>query len=354
MERDIYELVCSVYAPDYNYKSSFLFEKWLNNSNVRYFSLARYALLEALKLLNIKKGDIVAIPEFICRDLISSISSAGATTLFYPVDKSLNLSSIPKELYNAKVIVAVNYFGFPQDLTKFKEVVDKSNAILIEDNAHGFLSRDLLGNILGTRTPLSIFSLRKTVPLLNGAALVVNDSVLSEKLPRQVESDFSSIPFRIKIKQMLRMMVPFLGYIPCRLMTIATRLVRRIQTGSEIPIPCLNAEVKIPSIENPYFNLYNELSTLDTLEEGLRRRELYLLIGKNIRQYGGEPIFDKLPSGVVPYGFPFRANEEQIVSIKKYLKSIKLECNHWPDLPDDIVENAKTHYKNVWMVSFLW
>jgi len=354
MGRCISELVGSVYASNYDYYSKFSLEKWLNNSNVRYYSLARYALREALKLLKIKKGDIVALPEFVCRDLIAAISSIGAITVFYPVDKSLNLLSVPKELYDAKVIVAVNYFGFPQDLTKFKEVVDKSNAILIEDNAHGFLSRDLSGNILGTRAPLSIFSLRKTVSLLNGAALVMNDSALSEKLPKQENLDFSDIPFKIKIKKLLRRLVPFIGVSPCRFMTTVTRLVRKIRTGSETPIPAVNAELKIPNKTNPYFDLSKDLSKLNIPEEVSRRRGLYVLLDKDIRRYGGEPIFDKLPDGVVPYSFPFRADREQIISVKRYLKSIKLECNRWPDLPDDIVESAKTYYKNVWMVSFLW
>jgi len=354
MEQNIDELVSKVYAGNYNSRRNFLLNAWLNNNNIRYYSLGRYALRESLKLLKIRKGDLVAVPEFICRDLLASVASVGAAVLFYPVNKSLNISTIPKEIYQAKAIVVVNYFGFPQDLDKFKEVADKSKATLIEDNAHGFLSRDISGRILGTRTPLGIFSLRKTIPLLNGAALVANDSSLSEKLPLQVDLDVSDIPFRIKLKKTLSRLVPFIGVFPCKLMILAARMVRKIYTGSEIPIPDYNAEIKIPGKENPCHSLYDDLSMVDTLTETSRRRGLYMSLDKDIREYGGEPIFDELTDGVVPYGFPFRANSEQLINIKKYLDSISLECNRWPDLPDDLVEQSKIYYRNVWMVPFLW
>jgi hypothetical protein len=342
-----------VYSSNQNIDSNFTLEKWLNSNNIRYYSLARYALINALKILKIEKGDVVALPEFICRDLISAISSVGATAIFYPVNESLNLSSIPKNLYFAKVIIAVNYFGFPQDLLKFKKVSSRSREI-IEDNAHGFLSYDSSGKILGTRTPIGIFSLRKTVPLLNGAAIIVNDNNLGGRLSEQIDMDFFDIPFKIKIKIFLRKLVPYIGIWACRLMTNIVRLSRRLKTGSEIPIADINAEELIPGKPNPYFGLHKDLSRLNLLEEISRRRALYIFLDKNIPKHGGVAVFDGLLDGVSPYCYPFRANNNEITTVKKYLLEIHLECNLWPDLPSHIVNKAPDYYKNVWVVSFLW
>ena len=354
MDSYMSELVGSVYSSNYDNDSNFSLEKWLNCSDTRYYSFARHSLRDALKILKIQKGDLVALPEFICRDLISAISSSGATTIFYPVDKSLNLLTVPNDLYKAKAIIVVNYFGFPQDLNKFKSIVEKSHAVLIEDNAHGFLSCDQKGHILGTRTPLSIFSLRKTIPLFNGAVMVVNDVALSNNMPEQLAVDYSKVPLKIEIKKLLRLFVRFVGVWPCRLMTLLTRVVRKVRTGSKIPISDINMEIKMPGKPNPYFKLSKELSKLNITKEVSRRRELYQYLDKSLKKYGVEPIFDKLIDGVSPYGFPFRVNNKQIVAVKRFLKNIKLECNQWPELPSEIVSDAKPYYKNVWMVPFLW
>ena len=72
---------------------------------------------------------------------------------------------------HCKALLAVNYFGFAQDLAPFREYCLRTGATLIEDNAHGFLSKDTSGVLLGTRADLGITSIRKTFRLVNGAAL---------------------------------------------------------------------------------------------------------------------------------------------------------------------------------------
>ena len=55
----------------------------------RYFSLGRFAMRDALRYAEVKPGDIVLLPSFICRDLLSAVAELGAKTHFYNVDQAL-------------------------------------------------------------------------------------------------------------------------------------------------------------------------------------------------------------------------------------------------------------------------
>ena len=78
---------------------------------VVFFSLARYALLQGLKLARVEPGDAVMLPEFICRELIASVSLMGARPVFYPVDAKLNPLSFPDDV-GVKAILAVDSYLF--------------------------------------------------------------------------------------------------------------------------------------------------------------------------------------------------------------------------------------------------
>ncbi len=64
------------------------------------------------------------------------------------------------------------------------------------------------------------------------------------------------------------------------------------------------------------------------------------------------PIFEDLPKGVAPYGFPFRASGNDAKLFSGIIKSLGLEIMKWPDLPDNI--STQEHYTNVLVINFLW
>ena len=97
---------------------------------IRYFSLARHALVEALRVINIQPGDAVAIPALICRDVLGSLATVGARPVFYHVDEMLKPMDFP---YDSGVcaIIAVNYFGFAQNLDPFKHFCASTSLTLL-------------------------------------------------------------------------------------------------------------------------------------------------------------------------------------------------------------------------------
>ena len=330
------------------------FESFVNRRPVRYFSYGRHALYEALRVAGCAKSDNVLLPAFICRDLLSAINQAGATPVYYDVDHQLQLAESPDALPSAKAILAVNYFGFPQRLEPFQKYTKRTGAVLIEDNAHGFLSHDEEGQALGTRGDIGIFSLRKTLMLPNGAAMVVNARDKSYTIKQQIEPEKKGVSISFATKRFLKESPWLINLRMIRHLTSFIRTVRKITSGHWIAPSAPDAEFSLPGNAAPCIELQHSLDHLDAEQEISRRRELYRLLDSVMRQNGFDPVFATLSAQVVPYAYPFYASGNQIDRAKMVLSMINLECFSWPELPDAVAAEAPAEYKSVWMIPFLW
>lgn len=326
------------------------------HDRLRLFSLGRWALAEALRLAE-ARGKKVLLPDFICREVLASLRAAGAEAAYYPVSPSLELAADPNELPTAAAIVAVDYFGFPQDLEPFTDYCRRTGAVLIEDNAHGLFSRDAVGRPLGTRANMGILSPRKTLHLPNGGALLVNDAALWPKTKDQLRcadgTSESSAPDFWKRRRAARACAPWLG---ARLTTEILSLGRRIKRGLASPVndPGRAGEELFPLEPEPCLGLLTPISCADPESEKLRRRELYALCEETLRPAGFKPVFSTLAHGTVPYGYPFRATPETLPLADNRLRRQGLLCDYWPDLPDSIAGTAARHIQDVYLAHFLW
>lgn len=346
-------LLSTIYSPP-RCAETWKFEDLLGRDHIRYFSYGRNALAEGLVCTGIGPGDRVLVPDFICRDFLSSINSIGAVPVYYPVDMKLNLCVSVEDLPEGKAIVAVNYFGFPQELTPFREYCRRTGAVLIEDNAHGLFSRDYDGYFLGTRGDIGIFSLRKTVPMPDGAALVINNKKYLTGLKPQLDFSGCPEPLSFRVKQLLRKTVPWGGNVPIRLLTSTMRFIRKLKTGYEIIPSSAEAERNLPSDGNPCGRLLSHLGPVYVKGEVERRRELYKLVDSLLEEYPCQPVFDGLPDYVVPYGYPFRTDSSKIADIRLFMENNGLYCFPWPDLPSSVKDSIPEYHQNVWSVQFLW
>lgn len=346
------ERISRLYFPTQS-NGNWSFDAFVNHRPVRYFSYGRHALCEALRIIGCEKGDSVLLPAFICRDLLSAVNTTGALPLYYNVDRQMQIIESPDALPPAKAVLAVNYFGFPQSLEPFQQYAARTGAVIIEDNAHGFLSCDNKGKALGTRGDIGIFSIRKTLMLPDGAAMVINTSVKTSPLESQkISKNYIATSFTIK--RLLKKMAPPINLQTVRLLTSITRTIRKIITGYEILPSNRDAEYHLSSNPAPCQSLLPALAHLDVAGEISRRRELYTIIDSVIKNAGYEPVFPSLPAGVAPYAYPFYSPENGIGAAKRALKEVNLECFPWPELPDVIRPEAPDQYKSVWMISFLW
>lgn len=334
--------------------TALIFEDLVGHSRVRYFSFGRHALVAGLKAAGIKKDDRVLLPSFICRDLLASINYLGAVPVYYYVDERLCLSAPPDELPDSKAVIAVNYFGFPQNLQPFRKYCNRTGALLIEDNAHGLFSKDENGKWLGTRGDLGIFSLRKTIPMPDGAALVFNKADAAYRIQTQIEFSEAPEPASFRAKSFLLRLSPFIGTLPLRTLTALTRRIRRASTGHDILPSPPEVECKLPESPNPCRLLTVYMAAVDTDKEITRRRDNYIKVGGLLINTLCKPVFRDLPDNVAPYGYPFYCPERTIQEIKKLLGRHGMECFQWPELPAEIKPSAPEFYRSVWLVNFLW
>lgn len=239
-------------------------------TTLRHFSLGRHAMKVALQLAEVKTGDSVMVPGFICRDLLAAINSLGAVPVFYEVDINLQPKNLDQSVH-PQAIIAVNYFGFAQDLAPFITFGSATGAIVIEDNAHGFLSRDSENQILGQRTTLGITSFRKTLHVVDGATLFLcprrqtpSPTSIHRRSKRSTNGRFKILAHLQQITK-----IPIIGFAQT-----ASRLIRHIRTGSKFPTTDADVETRIPGAANPHTSSVKQMLELDQAKEISRRRIL--------------------------------------------------------------------------------
>jgi dTDP-4-amino-4,6-dideoxygalactose transaminase len=94
-------------------------------------------------------------------------------------------------------VLVTHYFGFPQRaILDIRDRCSSFGAFLIEDCAHA-LGSCLDGQPLGTIGDLSFFSLRKSIPVPHGGALVVNRPEL--RLPVALQPSASAVSFDLLV-----------------------------------------------------------------------------------------------------------------------------------------------------------
>lgn len=320
--------------------------------DIRYFAFARHAFAEALRICKCGPGDEVLIPEFICRDVLSSIHAVGSTPVFYPVDQSLS----PKSLMNSqrcKTVLAVNYFGFAQDLTPFLNYCSETGATLIEDNAHGFLSKDAAGMLLGTRAGLGFTSIRKTFRLVNGAALYFSGIKYSDMSLDRLEFQTDTTSKGFMLRKVSAQIQRSTNFPVLSIFQFTIRMLRLLTTGSQLPRSTHESETDLPTPIAPHRSVAELISSLQPSIEVSRRQDLFAEVASRVKNLEIEPIFTDIYPGVSPYGFAFVGNRDSVISVRRKLRGLSVEVIKWPDLPDAVEVSEDHFYRNVWVVNFL-
>ena len=318
----------------------------------RYSSLGRWALVDALLACGVGAGDRVLVPGLICREVLASLSVVGATPVFYTVSRQLCADLSSAGTGAARAVLAVNYFGFPQDLTVFRQYCERTGAALIEDNAHGMLSRDSEGQLLGGRGDAGIFSFRKTIAVPDGAAVVLAGG--RELAPPVREAPGRQPSPRYVIKQAFRRVAGCVdpGHVLEAIGFIRT--LRRSITGDAVPVSPPDAETRIPVSRNPGPWVARPVSVAEPELEARRRRALYDLAYRIAVEAGAVAVFSRVPPNAVPYGLPFFSPPAQAMKIAAVVRRHGFQLCQWPDLPSVVRRSAPEHYGQLMVLPFLW
>jgi len=148
---------------------------------------ATSSLHSAISAIGIREGDEVITSSFTMSATGSSIVMQNAVPVFADIEDrtfGLDPSSVEKLITKkTKAILTVNILGQPSRLKELKELADKHNLYLIEDNAQSPMATNH-GNLAGTVGDIGILSLNyhKCIQTGEGGIALTNNPELAERL----------------------------------------------------------------------------------------------------------------------------------------------------------------------------
>lgn len=280
---------------------------------------ATTALYQAARALVLDDRDTVLIPSYNCGHEIEPMLRAGLRVRFYRVrrDLSLDLDDLVAGIDDStRAVLVTHYFGFPQELAAVRAVCDDRKLALIEDCAHALFSRDG-GELLGAAGDLAVFSLRKSLPLPHGGALLWRDPALQlpSELPRPPRlSTWAKVLERyqkgwLMPKEARPGLDARAAFLANRLLVDAARCLRaaahacgRVQFDPDDESFAFPPEPLGWGVARSVERSLASVSWGEIVEA--RRRNFGVVLAAGSRFVGCRPLFRTLPAGVCPLYFP--------------------------------------------------
>lgn len=150
-----------------------------DTKNLSLTSSGREAMLKALEMASISKGDIIGVPAYTLGELIPLLQKNGYKPV--PIDVSLEdynilSSSLLKRIEenNIKALVCLHSFGVPCDIIKIRDICNLNKIVLIEDCAH-CIGAEVNNKMVGTFGDFSFFSFESNKPLQSfGGGMIIS------------------------------------------------------------------------------------------------------------------------------------------------------------------------------------
>lgn len=277
--------------------------------------MGRDALSLAVSYLNLNANSTVLLPAYLCREVLKPFLCR-TRVQFYDVRSDLSVD--PKEIESRlrgetiKVLLIINYFGFLQPYRKeIREMCVDRGAILIEDCAHSLLTEGS-----GETGDLSVYSFRKTLPLPDGGGLKVNlaGETVNPNFYPQIYSNVLSVLIILKF-----------------LINVRSDTLSRAGLSSQkrTLFPSVSSNKKDNRILPLSSFAYNGLGNASLSENIEKRRSDYQFwqdLAERTKRFS--PVFNHLPSGVCPLGFPARVEDRDQLKFHLQKEGIEVKI-HW-------------------------
>lgn len=145
-----------------------------------------YALIIALRALNIGEGDEVIVPAFTMSASAFAVESVGATVVWVDTEEhrmTLDPEDVSKKITDkTKAVIAVHLYGYAADVDALLSICDPLDIPVIEDAAESF-GATIGGKRVGGLGKVACHSFHnKIISSGEGGALTTNDPELFEKI----------------------------------------------------------------------------------------------------------------------------------------------------------------------------
>jgi dTDP-4-amino-4,6-dideoxygalactose transaminase len=234
---------------------------------------------------------------------------AGVGCTFYDVTASLEPDDAELERRltpSTRALYLIHYFGFPQDVRRWRRWCDERGLLLLEDVAHGWLSESEDGP-LGAAGDLAIFSLAKAGGFPDGGIL-------------RLAGRDAPAPRGRRRGRVVRTIRNHVKWIASRL-PLEPPVPKFLDTSSEQLLPTSWRIDEPPSRATSFL-----LSRLPDPTIASRRRTNYERLLEGL-DGAVPPGFAPLPSGVVPYAFPLLT--PRAAELQKRLREKGIYARDW-------------------------
>jgi len=278
----------------------------------------RMALAHALDRLGVGKGARVLVPAYHCTAIIEPIVQAGAVPVFYRVgrDLAVDVADLEARADGARALLAIHYFGFPQEMARLRALCDERGIALIEDCAHAFFGL-FDGRPVGTTGDVAIASTWKFFPVQEGGCLISRakgPKLRGPGLRYQLKSMLNAFERAWATGRLpvLRVIAAPAFWLKNRLRDLRKRSAGGAAASSDVPTGS-------PKFDESWLHRRASWFTRFVLACANRGR----IVRLRRRNYGilrdgfhGLPhtavLFGALPEGVVPYVFPLIVEDERV------------------------------------------
>lgn len=335
----------------------------VDQGRVIFLTAARIAIAHALELAGVRPGEKVLVPAYHCIVMVEPILHVGALPVFYALreDLSVDLDDVAAKIDSkTRAFIAVNYFGFPQDLGALRRFCDQHELTFIEDCAHSFFG-SCAGQPLGTFGHFAVASLAKFFPVRDGGCLVIGAG-MSENL--RVEQRSQSLGANIAaILDTVEEAATF-GRLRGMGPVICTADYAKNRVRSALP------KARTLHGENPALARSGQRGGFDAAWLGVRASAISRMIcryasrsriverrrrnyARLVQEFSGlrpcRPVFPQLADGVVPYMFPlwvdhlseiFPILEDRAVPMQRFGQFL------WPDMAERTCMVTEQHSRH--------
>ncbi|AGB31182.1 DegT/DnrJ/EryC1/StrS aminotransferase [Natrinema pellirubrum DSM 15624] len=311
-----------------------------------YYGAGKVALRDGLDGL-VEPGGNVLVPAYLSPAVVEPFRELGLEPRFYALEPSLDpdFADLESRLDEDTVAVtSVNYFGFPQPgLERLADLTDEYGCYHVDDNAHGPISvAD--GRLLGTHGDLGITTLRKLLPVPDGAVLY--------RASDEVEAAFEPSSLAGRADRF--------GADDCRYLatsvaeTALDPLYRSIESFlDDDDVSSVDPIARYEAAKAPMSKLsaaVTDAADPDAIRAA--RRENFRAWGRVLADRDDlAPLYEELPTGISPYEYPVLADDSS--SFLADLEDAGVAGAHgWPILResvrgDDAYETANRYAESV-------
>ena len=304
----------------------------------RFFTRARYALLEAFRGAGVGPEGALLAPAYHCRTMLDPAIQLRAPVLLYSLNKQLqpNLDSVTRCLEQSaqqvKALLLPHYFGFAQPLQALSDLCRDRGVALIEDCSHLLVTGTQAATpALGQAGHWTVASPYKFFSCVEGGLLWSGDS------ERPVAGGLKASPLR-EVRTFLRALR---ASCPSQLAPSAAQFSAPLPPGlGAAPVDC-DDTVSDPLVSSafvpgeaglrgaPWARWLMRLSSVDRLAQ--RRRRHYLRLHAVISALPNcRALFDALPPDTVPYMVPVHIEHPDPHFF--LLKRLGVPVGRWDDL----------------------